>query len=123
MTTTTNHSKALVAGLTKGQGNARSFKQVAMTTKVEVQANSHLWYWKCGKLGHAKKDCPLQTSSDDKIAKQSSADGGKGNVTYRGQQSRLQGQGKITNTPPKCTHPLNGWIGHTEAQYQIKIHN
>ena len=116
MTTTTSQPKTITGGPNKGQTNSRSTRQVAMAAEEETPINSRIRCWGCGELGHGKKDCPTSKSSDGK----GGANGGKGKVVDKNQNTKGEGQGKSVSSPPKCTHPACGRIGHTEAQCWIK---
>ena len=120
MTTATSQSKTTVAGPSKGQGQGKSSKQVAMAAEVEGATNPNMRCWGCGESGHGKKNCPHKSSSEGKNSGQSTTGGGKGGAAGKGQQTKAQDQGKAGNSPPKCTHAACGRIGHTEAQCWIK---
>jgi hypothetical protein len=122
MTTTLSHPKAAVASPSKGQGTFKSSKQVAMTAGVEVAKNPHMRCWRCGELGHSKKDnvCSAGSSSGGNNGGQSSGTGSKANVAIKGQQIKAQEVGKTTNTPPQYTYASCKWVGHTEAQCWVK---
>ena len=82
-----------------------------MAAEEDAYINSRIRCWGCGELGHGKKDCPNSRPSDGK----GGASANKGKVIDKGQHTRAEDQGKFAHSPPKCTHPTCGWIGHTEA--------
>ncbi len=120
MSTTVSQPKVAVGSSSKGQANPRSSKQVAMVAGIEATTNPHIRCWKCGELGHSKKECTMETPSDGRNGGQASGGGTKSTAANKGQQTRSQGGPKSASTPPKCSHAPCGRIGHTEAQCWIK---
>lgn len=77
MTTSINQPKTVVGSSSKSQGTSTSSKQVAMATEVEVTPNWHMRYWKCRGLGHGKRDCSTDMSSEGKSSGQTSTNNEK----------------------------------------------
>ena len=85
MTTSTNQPKAAIGGSSKNQGTSKPFKQVAMIAEVEVTSNLHMRCSKCGGMGHAKRNCPTDISSEDKSGGQTSTNNSKKGAAQKSQ--------------------------------------
>ena len=99
MTALINQSKVSIAGPSKGQGNIKPLRQVAMVANMDVEGNTPWKCWKCGNIGHEKKHCPRQSY-------------------FEGQhvfQKAKQAEGKMTRAPSKCIYAQCGHIGYIEA--------
>ena len=55
MITSVNQSKVSIVGPSKGQGNIKPLRQIAMVVNVDVGGNTPWSCWKCGNIEHEKK--------------------------------------------------------------------
>ena len=85
MTTSTNQPKAAIGGSSKNQGTSKPSKQVAMAAELEVTSNPYMRCWKCAGMGHGKRNCPTDISSDDKSGGQTSTNNSKKGAAQKSQ--------------------------------------
>ena len=95
MTTSVNQSKVSITGPSKGQGNIKPLRQVAIVANVDVGENTP---WRCRKYGNIRH-CPRQSYSE-------------GPHVF---QKAKQDEEKMVEAPSKCIYAECGLIGHTEA--------
>jgi len=72
--------------------------------------------WNCGLLGYRKRDCPTNTTFEDKSGRQSTTNKASTTTTNRGQQKKAQGEGTLS----KCTYVPCSWVGHIEDNCWVK---